>query len=140
MKSLNKVTFIGHLGGTPELDTRANSPFTKFQIATQYVFQDEQNNWHTRTDWHPVVVWGRKAEQIVKYCEKGSKIYMEGELKHRTYEDKEGRTIYITEVKLIDFSLASGLKNANSKVEQPVIPQDKIDELTEEGDDSDLPF
>lgn len=134
MKSMNRVQFIGHLGKDPILNDVSGTAVAKFSIATSESYKDDKGEWHTRTQWHNVVVWGRKAEQVCQYCEKGSKIYMEGKLVHREYQDKEGRTIYVTEVNMLDFSLASA-KKVNSKLEQPYIPIPP-----ELGDDDDLPF
>nr|MBC7611373.1 single-stranded DNA-binding protein [Pseudopedobacter sp.] len=99
MKGLNKVTLIGNLGKDPEntvLDNKTS--VTKFSLATSESYKDEKGEKHTTTEWHSVVMWNSLASLAIKYLKKGSSIYLEGKLKTRIYETKEGEKKQITEI------------------------------------------
>jgi single-strand DNA-binding protein len=70
----------------------------KFTLATSESYKDDKGNLHTDTEWHNVVVWRSLAEVVGKYLKKGSAIYLEGKIKTRNYEDKEGTKKYVTEI------------------------------------------
>jgi single-strand DNA-binding protein len=99
MKSLNKVTLIGHLGDAPEFNTiEGNIPFAKFSIATNDLYKDKSGQVHTETEWHTIILWRSLAELATKYLVKGSFVYIEGKLKTRTWEDKAGVKKSATEI------------------------------------------
>jgi len=99
MRGLNKVTLIGNLGKEPELQTlEGNVSVAKFSLATTESFKDKHGKTHTNTDWHTVVLWRNLAELAGKYLQKGSLVYVEGKLKTRSYDDRDGVTRYVTEV------------------------------------------
>ena len=100
-KSLNKVTLLGRLGADPEIKyTQSGQPVCTLNIATNQSWKDESGVLQTRTDWHRVVVWGKLAETCHEYLKKGSKLYLEGSLHTRQYDDKDGQKKYITEIKM----------------------------------------
>lgn len=99
MNGLNKVTLIGNLGKDPETKTIDEKvTVTKFTLATTESYKDEKGEKHTATEWHNIVIWGKPAEIAAKYLKKGSKIYLEGKIKTRGYENKEGQKKYVTEI------------------------------------------
>ena len=99
MRGLNKVTLIGNLGKDPELQTLdGNVPVAKFSLATTESFKDKNGQTQYNTDWHTVVLWRSLAELAGTYLQKGSLVYVEGKLKTRSYDDKEGNKRYMTEV------------------------------------------
>ncbi|NLT49450.1 MAG: single-stranded DNA-binding protein [Ignavibacteria bacterium] len=98
MKSLNKIQLIGHLGIDPEVKSLENGKIARFTLATDDSYRDKQGNKVEQTDWHNIVAWRGLAEIIEKYTKKGSKIYVEGKSKSRSWEDKEGQKRYTTEV------------------------------------------
>lgn len=99
MRGLNKVTLIGNLGKDPEHQTLAGDvAVSKFSLATTEVFKDKNGQATSRTEWHTVVLWRNLAELAAKYLQKGSLVYVEGKLRTRQFEDKEGKTRYTTEV------------------------------------------
>jgi len=99
MKGLNKVTLIGNLGKDPETQVLEGGVYlAKFTLATSESYKDDKGNLHTDTEWHNVVVWRSLAEVVGKYLKKGSAIYLEGKIKTRNYEDKEGTKKYVTEI------------------------------------------
>ena len=99
MNGINKVILIGHLGKDPELRNFEGGNVTaKFSLATTETYKDKTGNKVDSTEWHNVVMWSRLAEIAGKYLRKGSLIYVEGKLKTRSWDDKEGQKKYTTEV------------------------------------------
>jgi single-strand DNA-binding protein len=98
--SVNKVILVGNLGKEPELrSTPSGKSVCSFSIATSEKYLDKTSNeWKDMTEWHNVVVWERLADYAAQRLKKGSKVYIEGQLKHRSYEGKDGVTRYVTEV------------------------------------------
>src|SRR3954470_3719186 len=99
MGSVNKVILVGNLGADPELKyTPSNRPVCNLSIATNEVFKDKGGQRQERTEWHRVTVWGEQAENCSKYLAKGRSVYIEGRLQTRSWDDKEGKKRYTTEV------------------------------------------
>lgn len=97
-KSLNRVTLLGNVGKEPIIEnTATGKTVCKFSIATTESYKDKSEQWQEVTDWHNVVIWGKLAEVAGKFLQKGSKVYIEGKLKTRSY-DKDNITRYVTEV------------------------------------------
>lgn len=103
--SVNKVILIGRLGNDPEIKTLQNdSKVANFSLATSDVWYDKETGEKKEaTEWHRVVVWGKKAELVEKYLQKGSEVYLEGKLKTRSWE-KDGITRYATEIVLQEYN------------------------------------
>ncbi len=97
-RSVNKVILLGHLGKDAETKfTPGGTSVTKFSIATARRWKDQQSgDWKEETEWTNVVLW--KAENYANYLTKGKQLYIEGRLHTRTYEDKDGKKQYFTEV------------------------------------------
>ena len=111
MKSVNKVILLGHLGRDPELRYAASNtiPVARFSIATNESYKDDQGNWQERTEWHNVVAWRRDAEVISQYAKKGDRIYIEGRLQTRQWQDqRSGEKRYSTEVTADRYVLLGG--------------------------------
>ncbi len=107
-KSVNKVILIGTLGKDPELKyTPQGTAVAKFSMATNESFKDKQSGeWKERTEWHNIVCWQRTAEVASEYLKKGRKVYIEGRLTTRSWDDKEtGQKKYMTEVVANDLVL-----------------------------------
>lgn len=101
---LNKVMLIGHLGSDPELRyTESNIPVANFNMATNESYKDQNGNLVERTEWHRIVAWRKLAELFGEYLKKGSKVYIEGKLQTRSWEDKEGNKRYTTEIVVNEF-------------------------------------
>ena len=99
MKGLNKVQLIGNLGKEPEINLlEGNICVAKFTLATTETYRDNKGNIQTHTEWHNIVVWRGLAELAEKYLHKGNYVYIEGKIKTRHYDDKEGIKKYVTEV------------------------------------------
>jgi single-strand DNA-binding protein len=109
-KSLNRVQLIGNLGKDPEVKyTPSGTPVAKLTIATNERFKDKAGEWQDRTEWHNVVLWQRLAEIAGEYLKKGGKVYVEGRLQTRSWEDKQtNQKKYMTEVVASDLILLGG--------------------------------
>jgi single-strand DNA-binding protein len=109
-KSLNKVQLIGNLGKDPEVKyTPQGTPVAKLTIATNERYKDKNGEWQDRTEWHNVVLWQRLAEIAGEYLKKGGKVYIEGRLQTRSWDDKQtGQKKYMTEVVGSDVILLGG--------------------------------
>jgi single-strand DNA-binding protein len=110
MKSVNKVILVGNLGKDPELKyTPSGTAVAKFSIATSYRYKDKTEQWQDQTEWHNIVAWARLAEIAGEYLKKGSKVYVEGRLQTRSWDDKNtNQKRYMTEIIVNDLVLLSG--------------------------------
>ncbi len=100
MSGVNKVILIGNLGADPEVrHLPSGIPVANFRIATSETFKDKTTGEkREQTEWHNVVAWRGLAEVCEKYLRKGSKVYVEGKLRNRQWQDKDGNTRYTTEI------------------------------------------
>lgn len=97
--SINKVMLIGNLGSDPELRfTPSGVQVANFSLATTESWIDKSGERQERAEWHRIVLWRRLAEIAGQYLKKGSKIYIEGKLQTRSWEDQNGQKRYTTEV------------------------------------------
>jgi single-strand DNA-binding protein len=97
--SVNKVILIGNLGRDPEVRfTAGGKALARFSIATSEMWNDAEGARQERTDWHNIVVWGKQAESCGQYLQKGRQVYIEGSIRNRQYDDKDGNKKYITEI------------------------------------------
>jgi len=110
-KSLNRVQLIGNLGKDPEVKyTPKGTPVAKLTIATNERFKDKSGEWQDRAEWHNVVLWQRLAEIAGEYLKKGAKVYIEGRLQTRSWDDKaSGQKKYMTEVIATDLILLGSI-------------------------------
>ena len=96
---VNKVILIGNLGAEPEIRyTQTGSPVANFRIATTEVWKKQDGSKEEQTEWHRIVAFKRLAEVCGEYLQKGSKVYIEGKLQTRKWEDRDGNTRYTTEI------------------------------------------
>ena len=95
----NKVQLIGNVGNEPEITTlESGRKVAKFSMATNKFYKDSKGEKQQDTQWHSIVAWGKTADIIKKYVEKGKEIAIEGKLTARSYDDKDGVKRYVTEV------------------------------------------
>ncbi|HET8635435.1 MAG TPA: single-stranded DNA-binding protein [Acidobacteriaceae bacterium] len=109
-KSVNKVILLGNVGKDPEIRaTGGGTMVASFGLATSERTKDQSGNWTDRTEWHNLVAYGRLAEIIRDYVKKGSKLFVEGRIQTRSWDDKNsGEKKYKTEIIVNDISLLSG--------------------------------
>jgi len=97
--SLNKAMIIGNLGRDPEMRyTQSGQAVTQFTVAVNRNYKDSSGEWKEETEWFRVVAWAALAERTAEYLRKGRKVYVEGRLQTRSWEDKDGQKRYTTEL------------------------------------------
>ena len=99
MASVNKVILIGHLGSDPILRQVGNSQVAAITVATSETWTDANGQRQERTEWHSVSAWGKLADVCAKHLAKGRQVYVEGRIQSREYQDKEGQTRKVIEIK-----------------------------------------
>jgi len=146
--SVNKVILIGNLGKDPEVRHLENgATVANFSIATSESFNDKNTGERREiTDWHNIVVWRGLAKIVEQYLKKGSKVYIEGKLKTRSWQDENNNTRYTTEVvadNMTMLSRADAQNNAGGGSNYPptkeITPVTPVTQIKSEPED-DLPF
>lgn len=147
--SVNKVILIGNLGRDPEVRHLENGAVVaNFPIATSETYTDRKTGQKVEnTDWHDIVAWRGLAEVIEKYVRKGTKVYVEGKLKRRSWQDAEGNTRYATEVVADELTILSrpdkpaeqGSSHPYNSGETPEAPS-RVDDIINNDQKDDLPF
>ena len=102
-RSLNKWTGIGHLGGDPEVRYTGNgTAVVNCTLATSEQWTGKDGQKQEETTWHRLVIWAKLGEIVGEFCKKGSKLYVEGSIKHREYQDNDGVTKHVSEINVKD--------------------------------------
>ncbi len=108
-RGINKVILVGNLGQDPELRyTGSGTAVCNMRVATNDSYKDASGQMVDKTEWHSVVAWSRLAEICGEYLKKGSQVYFEGSLQTRSYDDKDGNTKWVTEIKAREMLMLSG--------------------------------
>ena len=112
-RSMNKAILVGNLGADPEVRSTSNgSRVATLSIATSRQWKDKAGEKQEKTEWHRVVFWNTKfstlADIAERYCKKGDKVYVEGSIEYRSWQDREGQTRYTTEITAREVILLSG--------------------------------
>jgi single-strand DNA-binding protein len=125
---VNKVILVGRLGADPDMRyTPSGQGVCELRVATSESWNDKNGQRQERTEWHRVVVWGKRAEICSKYLSKGRQVYIEGRIQTRNYDDKEGNKRYITEVIANDVQFLGGGREGGGREkadEAPPPPSD----------------
>jgi len=142
-EGLNKVLLIGYLGADPEIRyTQSNQAVCRFRVATSESYQNKGGERQERTEWHQIVVWGKQAEIAHKYLAKGRQVYIEGRIQTRSWEDRDGKKRWSTEVVANRFLFLGG----GGRGEKPAadLPEEAPPAVSEgepfPADDDDIPF
>jgi single-strand DNA-binding protein len=141
---LNKVMLIGNLGKDPVVKPVGDTKVCNFSLATSESYKDKQGNKIDKTEWHNIVIWGNLADVCGKYLKKGSKVYLEGKIATRSYE-QDGVTKYTTEVICDSMKMLDGKNDSNSTTQSQTQTQQETTnyppaELPNTADADDLPF
>jgi single-strand DNA-binding protein len=153
MSSVNKVILVGHLGKDPELRyLEGNVSVASFPLATSETFNKDGKKVE-QTEWHNIVMWRGLADVAAKYLTKGRLVYIEGKLRTRSYEDKEGVRRYTTEIVAESFNIlgrksdfestnnnTTSNSNTNTAATTSNHAQEQIVDFTENETDDGLPF
>jgi single-strand DNA-binding protein len=139
MAGVNKVILVGNLGADPDMRyTAGGQGVCELRLATSESWMKDGQK-QEKTEWHRVVVWGKRAEVCSKYLSKGRQVYIEGRIQTRTYDDKEGQKRYITEIIANDVQFIGGNKGGGSAT--PDAPVDSgYSAPGPTGADDDIPF
>jgi single-strand DNA-binding protein len=140
MAGVNKVILIGNLGKDPEVrNLEGGAKVASFTLATNEFFKGRDGNMVEQTEWHNVVLWRNRAELAEKYLRKGSQVYIEGRLRTRQWDDKDGNKRYMTEIvgDVINF-LGARQSGGDSYVPPDNSPAPPDNDSN--GGDDDLPF
>lgn len=105
----NKVQLIGNLGMNPEIKTlESGKKLAKFSIATNESYKNAKGEKIEDTQWHNLIAWGKTADIIERYLQKGNEVAIEGKLTNRSYDDKDGNKRYITEIVVNEILMLGG--------------------------------
>tara|TARA_B100000214_G_scaffold285245_1_gene214761 strand:- start:676 stop:1071 length:396 start_codon:yes stop_codon:yes gene_type:complete len=129
MAGVNKVILVGNLGKDPEVKyLDSGVAVANFSLATSENYKNKEGERVSQTEWHNIVLWRGLAEVAEKYLKKGSSVYVEGKIKTRKWEDKEGVTRYNTEI-LVDNMTMLGGRNILEKTSEEDLNKDSKDDL-----------
>jgi single-strand DNA-binding protein len=151
-RGVNKVILVGNLGKDPEVQTFDTYKKAAFSLATTEFSRDKEGNDVQHTEWHNIVMWRGLAEIAEQFLHKGSQVYIEGKIRTRSFDAKDGTKKYITEIQADNLVLLGGRKeagsesnyqaqgtNSNGHPAQPVIPP-MTEPSAQQNDHDDLPF
>ena len=138
-KSLNRVMLIGNLGKDPELRyTTSGVAVATFSVATNESWKDQDGNQQERTEWHNIVAWKKLAEICAEWLKKGKKVYIEGRIQTRSYDDKNtGAKKYITEIVAENMIMLDSRGSESSSGAQA---PSTVEDSQSSAKDDDLPF
>lgn len=148
MAGINKVILVGNLGKDPEVRTlESGAVVAKFPLATTESYRNKNGERVETTEWHNIVIWRGLAEIAEKYLRKGSRVFVEGKIRTRSWEDKDGNKKYITEIEA-DNMMMLDTKSTSSRPEENTGSgggmnssfQETNSPVQEPGIDDDLPF
>lgn len=144
---MNRVILHGNVGKAPEVKTIGESKVAKFSLATNKTFKNASGEKETKTEWHNIILWGKLAELAEKYVTKGSQLIVVGEITYRSYTNKDGATVYVTEIVGNEMHFTGSKEAKEPKTEapqaqekwhgkQPVKSMSNIDELPQHVQDA----
>jgi single-strand DNA-binding protein len=152
-RGVNKVILVGNLGKDPETSyTPSGQSVTKFTMATSRSYKDKSGELKEETEWHNIVAWGRTGEICQQYLTKGNQAYVEGRIQSRTWEDKEGKKRYNTDIVADNIVLLGGRGDGGgggepqgrpagaSRPAQKPAAEDEFSQAQPEISDDDIPF
>jgi single-strand DNA-binding protein len=141
-KSLNKVMLIGNLGKDPEVRYLASGkPVANFSLATSDSWKDKEGKQVEKTEWHKIVAFDKLAEICSEYLSKGKKVYIEGRIQTREWQDQSGQKRYTTEI-VAQNMLMLGAKGAPSETASSEASSEEVtyEPVDNKGGNEDIPF
>lgn len=135
MRGVNKVVLIGNIGKDPDIQhIEGNIPVAKFPLATTETYKDRNGNLVAQTEWHTVVLWRGLADLAGKYLRKGSLVYIEGKLRTRSWEDRDKRKHFSTEIVADNLVMLERRKEGTGGDYQPPASDSSIDNISNDND------
>ena len=147
-RSLNKALLIGNLGSDPEIRTTTDgTKVAGLSVATNRNWTDRDGQAQERTEWHRVVAWANLAEIAEQFLSRGDRVYIEGEIQYRSYEDRDGATRYLTEIRARELVMlgyqgngGAGFASSSQHAEHEPVPAGAVGEGPAVLSDDDVPF
>ena len=123
-RSLNRAQLIGNLGADPEVRSTSNGGrVANLSLATSRQWKGASGDKQEKTEWHKIVLWNNKGSNLAdiaeRYCKKGDKVYVEGSIEYRSWQDKDGQTRYTTEINARELILLSGKGDGGESYSAP---------------------
>ncbi len=141
MAGINKVILIGNLGKDPEVRTLENgTKVANFTLATSETYKNRDGQKVTTTEWHNIVLWRGLAEIADRYLKKGNQVYIEGKIKTRSWDDKDGNKRYTTEIVGDNLTMLGGRRDTEEADAGTASVQDKPPDNNVADEKDDLPF
>lgn len=140
---INKVILVGNVGKDPEVRYLDNgTAVASFPLATSENYKDKEGNRQSRTEWHNIVLWRGLAEVAEKYVKKGNPLYIEGKIRSRSYDDKDGVKKYFTEIYADQMQMLGSKPNSgdSASASAPISEESNTQASTEPLETDDLPF
>jgi single-strand DNA-binding protein len=140
--TVNKVLLIGRLGADPEVRyVPSGNAVANFNIATNRTYKDREGNMQEQTDWHRIVAWTRLAEFAKQYLHKGMRVYIEGRLQYRDWQDQNGVKRNATDVIANDIQMLESLGGKTDTADQENISSElEVPEDLDSSEDDSVPF
>lgn len=132
---VNKVILVGNVGSDPEVKSVGESKVANFSFATSETYKDKNGDKKTITEWHRIVIWRGLAEIVERYVKKGDKLYLEGKIQTRSWDDKDGTKKFSTEIVVSDMKMLGSVKKEENSNPAPMPPEDSL-----EPQEVDMPF
>ncbi len=138
---VNKVILIGHLGRDPEVTSFENGvKKATFTLATTESYKNKEGQRVDQTEWHNIVLWRGLAEVAQSYLKKGNQVFIEGRIKTRSYDDKDGNKRYITEILADNMTMLGGRREAGQDYAEQTTAATEVPDTILASEDDDLPF
>jgi len=139
--SINKIFILGNLGRDPETrQTQSGSNVVSFSVATTERYKAKNGEMVDDTQWHNVSVFGSTADACAKYLHKGSQVFIEGQIKYRTYQDSQGTDRTATDIIALRVEFIGGKSDNNQQAQQQYRPAPQAQQTKVQSKDDDLPF
>lgn len=141
--SVNKAILIGRLGADPDVRyVPSGSAVANFNIATDHSYKDKDGNFQQQTEWHRIVAWSRLAENSKEYLKKGMRVYVEGRIQTREWQDQNGVKKTTTEIIATDLQILEplGPKNSNDQVKESDPTNLRMPDNIDSTQDEEVPF
>ena len=141
MAGINKVILVGNLGKDPEVRTLENgAKVANFTLATSESYKNKEGQRVTQTEWHNIVLWRGLAEIAEKFLRKGNQVYIEGKIRTRSWDDKDGIKRYTTEILGDNLTMLGGRKEMDDPDSAPANAEDTAPGNDAADEKHDLPF
>lgn len=141
MAGINKVILIGNLGKDPEVrNLESGAKVANFTLATSETYKNRDGQKVTQTEWHNIVLWRGLAEIAEKYLQKGNQVFIEGKIRSRSWDDKDGNKRYITEIVGDNLTMLGGRRDGDDNASAGVPAEENTPEADVSDEKDDLPF